>query len=280
MADQFDLPSEVGYVYVTPEMAQSWIDNLTMRENRKISRQTVLRYREVMEDGRWKKSPQGFAFNEDGQMIDGQHRLHALAGADIDGIEILIVPNSLDESFTVLDSGHRRQAAHIIDGPYKSTVAAAGKILHHLSTRPENGTRIGSGYVTNDLVVSSVEEWREELSKYAKASYTAKQLAGINPSTHLTVLAQVERTENAHMVPEWLEGIMTGAGLESGDSRLALRNRFLKDRKHLNGSSGGRVESYNLIVKAWNAFVLGKKVSYLRMVNQSAPPPKVIGYEF
>lgn len=63
-------------VKVSPSLAKEWLQTNT--NNRKLSRPSVLRYAGDMLSGAWKLNHQGIAFDEEGVLVDGQHRLHAV----------------------------------------------------------------------------------------------------------------------------------------------------------------------------------------------------------
>lgn len=62
---------------VTPKMAKEWLTH-NAENNREINLGRVKMYAEDMRNGKWKLTHQGIAFNADGQLIDGQHRLRAV----------------------------------------------------------------------------------------------------------------------------------------------------------------------------------------------------------
>ena len=69
-------------ILVTPEMARRWLDSNT-RSNRRPSAKTVDAYAREMAAGRWLVTHQGIAFNQAGELVDGQHRLLAIIEADV-----------------------------------------------------------------------------------------------------------------------------------------------------------------------------------------------------
>jgi len=91
---------------VTPELANAWMQKNTF--NRKLSRHTVRKYASDMERGEWKLNHQGIAFDDEGILVDGQHRLAAVResgktvrmmvtwGADRTGIDELRVRSTQD----------------------------------------------------------------------------------------------------------------------------------------------------------------------------------------
>ena len=66
---------------ITPEMAIKWLENNNPK-NRTISEGTVQSYANDMKNGRWVITHQGIAFNANGDLIDGQHRLWGIVIAN------------------------------------------------------------------------------------------------------------------------------------------------------------------------------------------------------
>lgn len=68
-------------ILITPEMA---IDYLELNKvNRKLRMNKVRLYSDDMKNGKWRITHQGIAFNEDGFLIDGQHRLNAIIHSEV-----------------------------------------------------------------------------------------------------------------------------------------------------------------------------------------------------
>jgi len=61
-------------------MAKDWLENNF--RNRPISEDTVAAYARDMIAGQWVATHQGVAFNDKDELIDGQHRLHAIVRCD------------------------------------------------------------------------------------------------------------------------------------------------------------------------------------------------------
>ena len=61
---------------VTPSLAAEWLKSNNF--NRNISHPTVARYASDMCNGKWKLTHQGIAFDGQGVLVDGQHRLSAV----------------------------------------------------------------------------------------------------------------------------------------------------------------------------------------------------------
>lgn len=68
---------EVKKVNVTPELAQRWLLQHNTH-NRPLYEKVVDRYALDMKRGDWVLNHQGICFDDEGTLIDGQHRLHAV----------------------------------------------------------------------------------------------------------------------------------------------------------------------------------------------------------
>lgn len=74
-------PSDIRNVrtevmFVTPQQAEQWLQHNT--NNRDVKQSVVNRLASDMLNGRWRFTHQGIAFNCDGTLLDGQHRLWAI----------------------------------------------------------------------------------------------------------------------------------------------------------------------------------------------------------
>lgn len=66
---------------ITPALAASYLER--NKNNRNIRPGVVDAYAREMKSGNWVVQHQGIAFNENGDLVDGQHRLHAIIKANI-----------------------------------------------------------------------------------------------------------------------------------------------------------------------------------------------------
>lgn len=98
-------------VAVTSEVARRWLDERNTK-NRKVRDVAVRRYKTDMLTGRWTFAADPIRFAQDGTLLDGQHRLIALAECGEEGspltIPFLIVRGLAAESQQVMDQGSKR----------------------------------------------------------------------------------------------------------------------------------------------------------------------------
>lgn len=92
-------------IFVTPEMAKDWLRKNA--GNRKLKRHKVAKLRADLRHGRFKTTHQGIAFNCNGDLKDGQHRLTAIAEEGI-AAWMMVTTGLPNEAVTVIDRGAGR----------------------------------------------------------------------------------------------------------------------------------------------------------------------------
>lgn len=98
-------------IKVTPEMATKWLEGKV--HNREVRDSVVHRYAEDMKAGRWGLTHQGLAFNPDGKLLDGQHRLWAIISAN-QAVWMTVAYNVPDEAQQYIDGGVSRTAVDVM----------------------------------------------------------------------------------------------------------------------------------------------------------------------
>lgn len=105
---------ESKIVTITPDMAKAMLEK-NMKSNRRLNHQTVKRYARIMKAGGWNLTHQGIAFDDKGELIDGQHRLQAIVMANVP-ITMMVtygVEHRDGDAFTI-DTGTKRTTQNII----------------------------------------------------------------------------------------------------------------------------------------------------------------------
>lgn len=120
---------------VTPKQAQEWIeydllardDNPDVKSNRNISKNNLQYFCDEIANGHWKLTHQGIAISSEGIIIDGQHRLRAIAKTGIP-VKIPVTFGADIGTFDAIDVGKNRNFVDIyrVD---KSAVAVATTML-------------------------------------------------------------------------------------------------------------------------------------------------------
>lgn len=110
MVTPADLTSEV--MLVTPALAARWLEK-NHPSNRPVAWRRVEAFANDMRMGAWKLTHQGICFDADGYLIDGQHRLQAVANADV-AVLMLVVRNRVGTFHDPIDRVGPRSVATIL----------------------------------------------------------------------------------------------------------------------------------------------------------------------
>lgn len=116
---------------ITPEKAREYLKANT-NNYRKLSRARVYKYAEDMKSGRWQLNGEAIAFDENGVLKDGQHRLAAIVFAKVP-VKTAVV-RGVDESVDIYDVGSGRTINQIANASgvdcNQTVVCAAGLIVN------------------------------------------------------------------------------------------------------------------------------------------------------
>lgn len=206
---------------VTPAVAEKYLAGKA--PNRKSSKGRVALYAREMAAGQWMPASQGIAFDADGRLIDGEHRLRAVieAGAEV----ILFVMRGLPPAAQmVVDVGRTRNAGDQLNIETGSTDGkmriAVARQIHLLRTGWLDATDAMSTREQFNLVDAHAKEIDWVLSALPRVR------SRVAPAPVLGAWAYAYGATPA--VAEWAESYATGAGLAADDSLLILRNWMLK----------------------------------------------------
>jgi hypothetical protein len=101
-------PLRSQWIDITPPMAKTWLENNF--RNRPLREDTVKAYARDMILKKWVATHQGVAFNDKDELIDGQHRLHAIVLADVT-VRMMVtfgLPSQIDgQEMTTMDAVDR-----------------------------------------------------------------------------------------------------------------------------------------------------------------------------
>lgn len=167
-------------IEVTPAQAKIWL--LLNKNNRKTKGVKIVQYARDMREGNWKFTGEAIKFNDLGDLVDGQNRLHALIDSETTQ-PFLVVTGLVKDAQAVMDSGAPRNAgdALVFHGyKYPNELAAsarthyfwkrAGGFAHCMSSPNTNLSP------TNAELVDYVAEHPELVDAARNTKTVARQL--------------------------------------------------------------------------------------------------------
>jgi hypothetical protein len=257
---------------ITPGKAQAMLAN--MDNPRGLSRRIVKRYAADMAAGKWYVSNDALAFDAQGRLRNGQHRLHAciMSGTPFEAV----VHHGMSEgAIKNLDQGMRRNFYQILSArgmPNSKSVAAVIRLcwrwerglLRHSSGEAPTLEQCDAWLAENPGVGAAVEMARSwSTSRFAVSAMGAfaYRLLVIDPG----------------QASVFGDGIRTGAELPAGSPILTLRNRMASGT-----ANQDRPLQLAIMIKGWNAWVLGEaptKLIWFRGGAQAQRFPQLLGLE-
>ena len=183
------------FTHVTPEMAKAWLDRNT--QNRKMRRDVVDAFARDMKNGNWQTTHQGIAFDKNGVLIDGQHRLAAIVKSGV-AIDLLVMRGFEPNAINYIDMGVKRRISDVIAVKYvqspamRSTlvISTVSKIMRHklgyghVPTAPEIETfEVNHPYIV-DFIYRFSLKYQTIRKTYIMSSILAAAIAGV-PLRHL-----------------------------------------------------------------------------------------------
>ncbi|WP_203182415.1 hypothetical protein [Streptomyces pratensis] len=270
-------------VKVTPEIAKIFLSRTSV--NRRLDMGQVRSLTDTILRGEWKLTHQGIAFDAVGALLDGQHRLHAIIEAQTP-VEMLVFDGLPREVFPVLDTGKRRSAADTLLSTGAKYLPLLSSTIRHvilIKTMPNDSWSGNRAQVSNDRILSAYNEDKDryeeavkigrELSKHLFASQTAVAV-GFFLTTEVAPAADID---------EWIAGLKSGANLDPGDARLALREVPRETQKWGSRRRMGIRDQASIYIKAWNAWVDPENNGELRLrrlrKGEKMPMPVEVKFE-
>lgn len=232
--------------------------------NRRTSDNQVLKFQADMENGRWHFEGAPLKLSKTGKLLDGKHRLTALANTVPEmEISFVVISGLPDDAQLYMDQGQTRTVGQQLG-------------LRNIS----NGTTIGA-------VAKLYLEWtRGRLFRASNRGSTSKPEQTEWVISHQDVLAKLSETGfqqvdappsvvgaftlaalqiNPARAKKFISQLVSGASLAEGDPILALDRRLRNIRR--SGVKVTQREYLAYFIKAWNAWVMGDRLQKLQLSN-------------
>lgn len=255
------MKKEAKWVDVTPEMAAKWLEKNV--SNRSINETKVASFAEDMTSGRWYANGEAIVFDENGNLVNGQHRLSAIVKSGV-VVKVLIVTGVPKEETILYDRGMLRQTWHTLQmagvDKYVSTntVVAMVKLIFQIK-------RSQSTFSDNEIM-DFVSEHQEEITTIRKmtAGKTHKELNLSSGGFMTPLFFALVSGVNADDLKRFTEIVHSGFyDKKSETAAIVLRNDLIGKRIHFK-TRDSRAKAVLSIEKAIFDFVHGspRKKSY------------------
>lgn len=265
---------------ITPELAEQMLSR-NIKNNRPVSIMTINQYAIDIVAGKWMDTADSIKFDIDGNMIDGQHRLHAIIKAGIP-VEMWVATELNAESVRYIDTGRKRTANDLlhmteIGGGYIAEITAVSRKVmawqrdtKAVLSRKGHGSGL-RGSISNHQILQYCMD-NPDIIKHAtfgKQLYT-KTPVKIYTATDLGFLSWLFSGIDAAKAIEFLEKACLKDNVPADSPIACLYNRLLNAKDYMTP-----MLKLKLTFHAWNLWRQDKKVSALK-VSQMDELPELV----
>jgi len=234
---------------ITPDKAREFMGK-NIEDNRSIRPGNIDQLAGMIERGEWKVTHQGIAFDTNGNLIDGQHRLLAIIKAN-KAVDMMVTTGLDPDTFKVLDSGRTRtfyDRLRLIEDSNGNKIACTVARSYVFAT----GTK--GRLPTSDMVEHAFAGMPHAFA--AVADGFRKHVTNV---TRGTVGAAIATYIHVHPIKgrEFLQEVCSGEDLEAGSPALVLRELLR------NSAVRNQFDQYWKTVRATQHHFHGEKVKRL-----------------
>lgn len=253
---------------ITPDEAQKMLDLNT--NNRPIRQVRVHLYASEMKADRWLLTGEPIIFNGT-NLINGQHRLAACVYAGVP-FTTAVFRGAADEVYQVIDSGLARTAGDVLkhEGiPHYNATASAARLVLGYNANVLHDSQSWTQVSSRPLILDEVTQHAAAYEHAAHRAWQARQ-DGYNVGSFIAITILLSRLIGQDETVEWMDGAVSGVGLESGDPRLALRRWILGIR---GGTGPVHLSAW---IRARNAYVKNESRTLIKSWFKGTAFPRLV----
>jgi hypothetical protein len=265
---------QVQIVDITPEMAESWL--AANVHNRKLREKVVRLYAADMADGAWRFTGDAIRFDTSGNLLDGQHRLHAIvrSGATV---KALVVCGLEPEAQEDIDTGAKRSLADVLSLRGEMNAVNLATIIRHAyewNDRGRASARQGS-VATHHQLLKFLDDHPElrEITVLANNWRKHIDMPASVIGVVFWVISSIDDDSHSDAV-SFFDRLASGQGLFARQPIYELRRVLEQASKATAATShrAGPVWLSAVTIKAWNAYRRGDEIGVLRFRAGGADP--------
>jgi hypothetical protein len=263
---------------VGPKRARALL--ATMKTNRKVTRTVVIDYARQMREGMWRSTSQGLIIDWDGHLMNGQHRLLAVIESGVT-IEVDITYGEDPDNFMVLDKHRKRDlsdALSIAGIEYPNETSRLYRVyLDLIQTKDDRYIAFGARTRWGWKPERAIEWAKENRARLVHVIHVCKGPQAkkvLRPPAVMMALYyrlhEIDEEQADAFFKQLVDGCKTGP---VGKLREALDGLMLQ---RVQGTIPPRYMWPALVIKAWNAYVNGKRLRQLEFDGGYEPFPDIL----
>ena len=256
---------------ITPEIAEALLE--CNSNNRNIRADRVDKYARAMDLDDWGKTGQPIIIGSDGNLMDGQHRLMAVAQTRR-SVYFLVVRGVEPRLMPMIDRGASRNGADALNWAGIANASMTSAALRQLLVLIENGSaRDGHKYnaITDQELLDAYPHYETVILWAAPLAARINKTVKMAGAKYLTAMLWLSINDcNSESLQAFTEQLITGADLAEDSPILALRNWALNARA--TNKKMRRDEILIATIKAWNDVAEGRARKLMRIKPDESIP--------
>lgn len=248
---------------IGPEDAAYILEHKNKR-NRSIAKKTVDEYARAMTNNEWRFVGDPIRFDENGDLLDGQQRLAAVAQSGC-AQEFLVIRNLDRSTQKFMDGGRKRSVIDQLRIEGMSNAAVAAGIANlYMHWQADDLPWFNIKFSTFEIVdwitlhLDSIEAAGQHANTLYRATRASQSVTGA------CYLAFCEAAD-VETATEFINAVGSGAGLTTGSPVLLLRQKMIEWANRRHTQRPARHEMLYFVVRAWNAWRKGEQLAKLQL---------------
>lgn len=223
---------------------------------------------------------EGYLDSEDARLVNGQHRLTALAETGI-SMPLVVVEGIADDAQHVMDTGKKRTFADVLHMQRGVEDANAVAAIVRLGWLWDRGLiqRMSTGGGNDEASHLDLLDWFDKTPEVKDAQIMGRRIAKESdfsaPACGLLKLL-LDRID-PELCETFFAKVATGAELSEGDPILAARSWIAGRRRERLRAMPRPTEQMAILIKAWNDWCQGKARKMIKWNRFMEPYPEILG---
>ena len=262
------------------EMAEALLGFNTA--NRGVSQRKVERLVHQMKSGEFENTGEPIILSAEGVLNDGQHRLMALAQADVE-VEMDLRFGIARRAFRKTNTGTSRTGGDVLVIRGVVGGAAVAQAVRLLILYRRGLPEAVRDFVTNAEIDQAFQGWKgiEAVGRQV-AGYAFPR--GVRSTPLLSTAYLASRGPGKERLAAWLETLATGLAAGKTDPAYMLRERLMRGVDQAVGTRESMLGRFALMVLSWNAFaanqgMAARELRWSATGKTTAPFPIADGVE-
>lgn len=257
-------------ITVTPELAAALLKRNT--RNRKLRERAVGDYARDIAAGHWSLNGEALKVAVNGDVLDGQHRLHAVIQAGV-SVDMFIVVDLDEAAQETMDSGRKRTTADVLSLRAEENSTTLAAVLRRVWAWKQGDHRFKGRQAPTTAECAQLLGEHPEIRRSAEIAARTRKAFPHVPQSVLGTCHFLFNAIDADETAWFFQRIGDGAELPLGHPVLALRNRLTSER--LDGLRMSEDRHMAYLIRTWNALRDGRELGRLQHTPGSKiPTPK------